>query len=373
VKPLALGALLASAALTWVDAQPAVRRATNLAALLAYPAFYHARPIILVGTVGVKPNGDLEITSGATSIHLVTKVYAPDGVDEIRGEFWDLGRMKSDDPRLVAYDLKSAFHLDPNTPWPRPGDVTALIAAAILPASAPLAPSIHAIVLNPTRYLDQRVTITGQYAGRNLTGDLPDALGKSRYDFVLRSADSAIWVSGIPPRGKDFDLGLDARIDTNRWLQVSGTLQQGHGLQWIDAEAGSLTLAKPPAETVAAEDETSVRVFAVPPPEVLFSAPTQDETEVSPTTTIRVQFSRDLNATTLKSHVRVGYRRADGTDPEPATEFGIQYNALGRVLEIKFTKPLEPFRTVSVQLLEGILGTDGQPLKPWTLTFSLGG
>jgi hypothetical protein len=24
-------------------------------------------------------------------------------------------------------------------------------------------------------------------------------------------------------------------------------------------------------------------------------------------------------------------------------------------------------------LLDGILGTDGQPLKPWTLTFALGG
>ena len=119
--------------------------------------------------------------------------------------------------------------------------------------------------------------------------------------------------------------------------------------------------------------QIAVRVFAAPPPEVLFSLPTQDETEVSPTTTIRVQFSRDLNATTLKGHVRVGYRRAGSTDAEPASEFGIQYNALGRVLEIKFTKALEPFRTISVQLLEGILGTDGQPLKPWTLIFSLGG
>jgi hypothetical protein len=26
-----------------------------------------------------------------------------------------------------------------------------------------------------------------------------------------------------------------------------------------------------------------------------------------------------------------------------------------------------------VELIDGILGTDGQPLKPWTLTFALGG
>jgi len=28
---------------------------------------------------------------------------------------------------------------------------------------------------------------------------------------------------------------------------------------------------------------------------------------------------------------------------------------------------------MKVELLEGIVGTDGAPLTPWTLTFSLGG
>ena len=30
----------------------------------------------------------------------------------------------------------------------------------------------------PPRYLDQKVTITGQFSGRNLLGDLPDAPAK---------------------------------------------------------------------------------------------------------------------------------------------------------------------------------------------------
>ena len=50
-----------------------------------------------------------------------------------------------------------------------------------------------------------------------------------------------------------------------------------------------------------------------------------------------------------------------------------QYLAASRVMELKFTKPLERFRTVTVDLLEGILGTDQQALKPWTLTFEVGG
>ena len=57
----------------------------------------------------------------------------------------------------------------------------------------------------------------------------------------------------------------------------------------------------------------------------------------------------------------------------PSADFTFQYAGANRVLEIKFTKPLDRFRTLKVDLLDGIIGTDGQPLKPWTLTFMLGG
>src|SRR6202795_2645706 len=54
-------------------------------------------------------------------------------------------------------------------------------------------------------------------------------LFRSRYDFVVRSTDAAIWVSGARPKGKGFDLSVDARIDTGRWLEVTGVLQHGRG------------------------------------------------------------------------------------------------------------------------------------------------
>jgi hypothetical protein len=252
------------------------------------------------------------------------------------------------------------------------------MATAVSPAATPAAPSIRAIVLNPGRYLDQKVSITGQFSGRNLLGELPDAPGKSRYDFVLRSADAAIWVINMRPRmkdanGKDLELAPDARIDTGRWLTVRGTIQQGRGLQWLDAEAGSLALAKPVTETQAVEE--AVRVPAGPPPEVIFSAPTEDETDVSMTTAVRIQFSRDIDQRTLKGRIRVHYLESQsvGEPATPAADFTSQYLGANRVLELKFTKPLERFRTLKVDLLEGILGTDGQPLKPWTLSFALGG
>src|SRR5262249_32747093 len=288
------------------SAQPAARRATNIAALLAYPSFFHERQIIVVGTIKTQTNGELRVSDDAGSIRLVSKGSAPDGVNEIRGEFWDLGRMKPDEPRLSMIDLRATFHLDPEAPWPKSGEVTAIVASRVPPASPPPAPSIRALVLNPFRYLEQKVTIVGQYEGRNLLGDLPDAPAKSRYDFVLRSADAAIWVSNLRPKTKDFDLSLDARIDTGRWLQVTSVVQLGRGLEWIDAEAGTLTAAKPPTETTP-EREEPIRVPAAPPPEVVFSAPTQDESDVSLTTNVRIQFSRDLDPATIKGHVRVSY------------------------------------------------------------------
>jgi hypothetical protein len=356
-----------------LSAQTTSRRATNVAALLAYPSFFHGRPIVLVGNIATDQRGRTRVADDNGSIRLVVKGSAPDGHNEIRGEFWDLNRMRPDDPRLSAYDLRTTFDVDPDGPWPKAGEVTAIIVTAVTPAVPPPAPSIRAIVLNPSRYLDQKVTITGQYSGRNLLGDLPDAPAKSRYDFVLRSADAAIWVINMRPKGKDFDLALDARIDTNRWLTLGGTVQEGRGLQWLDAEAGTLALARPPAETPADEP---VRVPAGPPPEVVFSAPAEDETDVATTTSIRIQFSRDIDPATLKGHVRASYlpgQSAERGEPDtPPAEFTTQYNAGSRVLEIRFAKPLERFRTLKLELVEGIVGTDGQPLKPWTLTFLTG-
>jgi Big-like domain-containing protein len=371
---LRAGTVAALAAAT-AFAQPATRRATNIGALLAYPSFYHERPVVIVGKVQTQPSGELRVSDESGSLRLLVKGPAPDGLDEIRGEFWDLGRMKPDAPRLSAIDLRATFHIDPEAPWPKAGEVTAIVATAVSPASPPPAPSIRAIVLNPFRYIDQKVTVTGQYAGRNLLGDLPDAPAKSRYDFVLRSADAAIWVSSIRPKTKDFDLSLDARIDTGRWLQVTGTIQHGRGLQWLEAEAGTLAAARPPTETT--EHEEPIRVPAGPPPEVVFSAPTQDESDVALNTSVRIQFSRDLDPATIKGHVRVGYldaqTRERGEFVTPAAEFTSSYNAANRVLELRFTKPLERFRTLRIELLDGIVGTDQQPLKPWTLSFGLGG
>jgi hypothetical protein len=359
-----------------VSAQAPQRRAANIAALLGFPAFYHGRQIIIVGQVETASDGKIRATDGIASIRVVFQGSAPDGNDEIRGEFWDLGRMKPDDPRLARIDLKGAFGIDPEGAWPRAGEVTAIIASGITRSNVPAAPSIRTIVLNPARYLNQKVTVSGQFTGRNLMGDLPDAPARSRWDFVVRSADAALWVSGARPKGKGFDLALDARLDTGRWLEITGVVHEGRGLQWLDVADDGIQLGKAPIDTAPIEDAPRVRVPAAPPPEVVFSAPTQEETDVALNASVRIQFSRDIKASTLKGNVRATYLESEtverGEPTTPSADFTTQYNAANRVLELKFAKPLERFRTLKIELKDGILGTDDQPLKPWTLMFLLG-
>jgi hypothetical protein len=354
-----------------VSAQTPQRRTANVSALITHPAFYHLHPVVAVGKLERRDSGELRLTDDSGSVRVVFKGSVPDDLAEVRGEFWDLGRMNADDPRLAGYDLRTTFQIDPEGSWPRAGQVTALMATAVAPSPLPLAPSVRSLVLFPTRYIDQKVTVTGQFSGRNLLGDLPDAPARSRYDFVLRTADAAIWVINLRPRGRDFELALDARIDTGRWVEVSGTVQFARGLVLLDGTAGSIRLTKPPTETTA---DTPIRVPAAPPPEVVFSAPIEAETDVPSSTNVRIQFSRDISAATFKGKITVLYVEAAGrpNEPDPPIEFTTQYLPGTRVLEVRFRQPLLPFRTVQLELGEGILGSDQQALKPWTLRFETG-
>jgi hypothetical protein len=360
--------VLAAASLS---AQTTTRRSTNLNALINHPGYFHQRPIMVVGEVTLQDTGDIRVTSDGQSMNLVFKGTPPDGPSEIRGEFWDLGRMQADDPRFSTYDMRRTFKVDPDGPWPRPGQVLAIVASGITPATPAAAPSVRNIVLYPSRYLDQKVTVIGQFGGRNLLGDLPDAPAQSRWDFVIRSADAAIWVTNLRPRGRDFELALDARLDTGRWVEVSGILRQGRGLQWLDGTAERLQIAQAPKETA---EEVQIRVPAAPPPEVVFSTPIPDETDVALTTNVRVQFSRDIAPTSIRGKVQASYVTAQGApvDGAPAIELATQYMPGTRVLEIRFAKPLERFQTVKIELVDGINGTDNQPLAPWSLTFQTG-
>src|SRR4051812_21527900 len=290
---------------------------------------------------------------------------------EVRGEFWDIGRLDRADSRFSNVNFQPILDAASNGQWPSRDQVFMILGASTVESPLPPEPSLRALALAPDLYVGKGVTVTGRFRGANLFADLPSGAGtKGRWDFVLQSADSAIWVTGIRPRGRGFDLDVNSRMDTGRWLQVAGTVRRGGALAYIDAT--SIGEATAPTETTV-----EVALPPPPPPErpnVVFSAPMAGESDADRDGTIRIQFSRDMDPKTFKDKVRLSYGNAPQGAPSTPPTFTYRYNEGNRALEIKLAEPLDRFRTVKIDLLEGILSNiDNQPLGPYTLTFTTGG
>jgi len=375
------GVILGTVALAIVDitpnllAQPARHTPTTLAALVKYPNFFHRLPVI----IRVTAEGDLRdvfITDGTyrqRALNVAPPVAGTTELLEIEGTFWDVGRLSPDDPNLPDPSLGQLSERLLGKPWPSSGELTLLVASDTRLADAPDLVStvtLRDIVLQPAHYLDQTVTITGRFRGRNLYGDLPEAPGVSRDDFVMRSGDASVWVVGKEPQGRGFSLDVMARVDTGRWLQVVGAVSGTNHLVEISAnEIGEIDrpATTAPVPTVAAT------LDAGPPAEVIFSAPTQDDTAVPLNALVRFQFSRDMDPESFEGNVTAAYIGADPASAEGNLELSVDYRARNRVLNVQLTEPLLPYRPVAVTLGDGINTTDGASLIAYTLRFATGG
>ena len=373
-----LGIVVLAASTTMVPhAQVAARRAAAPTALLAYPGFYQGQLVVVRGNLVTRDQPVLLSQGIERSIPLVFKGPSPvDGPVELRASFWDLGRLPREDPRIVSLGLDRLLPKGLEGDWPRPGEVIALTvtdAMAVKPSDGP--PSLREIALDPTPYVGQRVKVTGQFRGRNLYGDAPQGPGLSQWDFVLRSADSAVWIIGMRPRGKGFNLDTGARVDTGTWLETTGIVRMGKGLVWIEGQQVALT--KPAVETRNAEAPPIPQIG--PPPEVIFSDPAEGETDVPLRALVRLQFSREMNPDTFKGNVRWTFTAVDAvntggaTPREPDRQADFKYDRAKRSLEIRLAlNDGASYRNVIVELSDGITATDGAKLKPWQLTFAFG-
>ncbi len=372
----AVGVLALLALASIASAQPTARIVANVPLLVKYPGFYHLKSIIVRGELVAtgtqpalfEPDGDQNIKV------TFTENQPDDGLVELRGIFWDVGRMTAEEPRLAGFDVQPYLDAHTSGRWPAQGELLVVRVSEATRAEPPPAPSVRSVVLDPARYVLQKITLTGTFRGNNLYGDLPRSPAIGKWDFVLRSANAALWVTGLRPKGRGFDLDPRAKVDTGRLLEVSGVVRVRDGLVWMEAAAitaPSVTAVQPvdePAEVIAAP------AVPVPAPEVTFSLPTEGETDVSPSILVQVQVSRNLDPGSLKDRVRLSYVDASlpGAPPPAPILFAASYRAADRVVQIRLEKPLEPFRTVKVELLEGIKGPDGQPLAPFSLTFTTG-
>lgn len=370
----ALPVILSVVALATVaSAQPPARRATTITALRSYPGFYHQQTVLVVGNItGTVERATIGTDDGA--ITLIARELPRESRVEARGAFFDVGRMSQDDPRLIPHNLLERIRGAYQERWPRPGEELLLILSSSVPppgAADVTAPPLRSVAMEPARFENQKVTVIGQFRGRNLFGDLPEAPVQNRYSFVLRSGDAAIWVMGVQPKGRDFNFDPARRLDSGRWVKVAGTVKTAKGLTWLEGTTIELA-AEPQAVT-----EVEINVPPPPPVEILFTAPTEGEADVRLTERIRMQLSRDLDPDTLKERIRLTYSAADSRDrgePEaPPIPYTINYVKENRALEIRPTEPLARFRTVILEILPGVKGTDGGDMLPFKLTFTTGG
>ena len=368
---LSVGLLLSFVAPEIANAQGG-RKVTTLTALSAHPIFFHLEQVIL--------HADAESEQLLT--YLVDEKHRllalnmplpPKGARErfeVIGVFYDVGRLEREDSRLANYPIERLSKTLLDKPWPGVGELPLLIASSVWPAHKPTSATLRTVALDPELFVGNRITVTGRFRGRNLYGDLPTPPHKSRHDFVLASADAAVWVVGKEPQGKDFELDVSARVDTGRWLKVTGTARFDNGMVLI--EAGTIRLAeRPNAPSLAPlPPETPPG----PPPEVIFSTPLPDESDVPRDTTVRIQFSRDMDPKSFQGLVNLNYVGVPSVDVArmPPMTIHVEYLARNRVLEIRFEAKLEQYRTVTVKLLEGITASDGMPLQPWSLSFFTG-
>jgi hypothetical protein len=377
---LALALIAVAAAL--ISAQQSSRLATTAAALRAAPVFFHGKHVAVLGTT-VEARDLVKLEAEAPSappnaaevssrgIYIYWRERPTRSTGEVRGEFWDLGRLNEGDPRFSSYDFRPLLEAVTEGRWPGRDQLFVILGASLTEAALPESPTLRAIALAPDKYENRSVTVSGRFRGRNLYADLAAPLPTpTKWDFVVQSADASIWISGLRPRGKGFELDPAARVDTGRWVQVTGTVRRQGSRVWI--EAREIELAPPP-------DVTPVEIV-VPvtpkeaPPTIVFSTPVPDDTDVDVSVIVRIQFSRDMDSRSFKDRVRVSYQPT----PQPAAplqappSWALSYNVGGRGIELKFAKPFERFQTVKVELLDGIKAIDGEPLTPWTLTFSTG-
>jgi len=368
---LAIAGLLAAPSVT---AQTS-RRAATLDAIDQHPFFFHGQEVVLVAEA-VADQVLTWLVNEDDSIRILALDVPPPPAGareplEVVGTFFDVGRLEETDQRLAGLPIRRISDELLQRPWPTRGELPILIATESRPAEAATATTLRSIVLDPAHYENEGVTVIGRFRGRNLYGDMPEAPDESRWDFVLRSADAAIWVVGMEPKGDDFELDILARRDTGRWLEVTGSVRIENGMVLVDA--GRLTLAEPGADRPADTTATASAATRLPPPEVIFSAPMANDIDVPPDGNVRVQFSRDMDAESFEGRVRARYGQGAAAAEGAEILVTIGYRGRNRVLEVHFEQELERFQSVTVELLDGISANDGTPLAPWVITFFVGG
>lgn len=250
-------------------------------------------------------------------------------------------------------------------------------------AGSAAALTLDQLIANPEPWLSQRVEVIGKFRGNNLFGDLSIRDKKTPRDFVIKTSDDAIWVTGMRPAGNGFRFDPTRRRDTGKWLRVYGRPWTSDGMVYLRAER--LELTDPPAdESLEPVDirvaEKEAREAEISAPRVVFSLPLDGEREIPLDSEFRVQFSNRMAAESFHAAVDLLYGDEPYVD-NPFPDLEVTYDDGSRTLLVLPHASLDPEREVNLILYREIEDEHGQQLEPhplaaewdedavWVLTF----
>ena len=182
VRQTALLALLVTTAIA--SAQGQGRVATTPEALLAAPVFFHGKQVAV--RRDVEPAGQLiRLANTAKPVFVFWRDSPMAQRDsEVRGEFWDVGRLERTDSRFSNVNFQPILDAASNGQWPPRDQVFMMLGASTIESPLPPEPSIRALALAPDQYVGKGVTVTGRFRGANLFADLPISAGtKGRWEL----------------------------------------------------------------------------------------------------------------------------------------------------------------------------------------------
>ena len=363
---LALGASLVGAQGLRAPAG-GTRRIATLTALTTFPFFFHTQPV-RIGHATEK-GGLFRIDDDGAGVWLLPGPSGrmPDAgqLVDVRGTTFDVGRLERTDTQAISAFSALSQRVTNRRVAGAGRTVGARRRTRSPTARRSVAPSVRNVALDPERYLDQEVTVVGRFRGRNLYGDLPEAPGKSRWDFILQSADAAMWVTGLRPQRRRVRPER-GQPRGHRTLAGGGGHSSSRSGAWYAWRRRASGVGQPPTQSAA---EAIVKVA-----------------DCGPAARGRLQ----------RADAGRDRRRADGHHPGPVlprhaagnaqgahhgglhggrhSPAGIRHHLRrrtpGRRDQVRRSRSSR-FARCKSRWATGSSALDGQPLKPYTLTFSV--
>lgn len=212
------------------------------------------------------------------------------------------------------------------------------------------------------RWDGRMVRVRGQFRGRNLYGDLPSRSMRDRRDWVIKNDVWSVWIGNRKPKGDGFDLDVDSKRDTAKWVEVYGKPFTRAGITYV--EALRVLLSKPPSE-----DKARVQAAPTPPPPlrpvlppvVVFTLPVEGE-PIAPAGRLTIQFSKDMDERTFAGRVRLRYAGPRLPGDRDFVGLRLVYEGGPKALIVDPGDALRPGRTLELLLLPGITDLTGREL-----------